>query len=103
MNDTTAFLSFPSERTCLEDATTLYYKIEIETTLRLSKHHKQIPNFVSHCSVDCANFPWTVNLPHTEESIVSRPREEVESIAVRWTGGGEAQGRNHGGVTGELL
>lgn len=44
-----------------------------------------------------------VSIPHAEEPVVSRSRQEVEAVAVRGSGGGEAQGRYGGRVTCELL
>lgn len=45
----------------------------------------------------------SLGVPHTEQSVVSRPGQEVEAVAVRRSGRGEAQGRYRGRVTCELL
>lgn len=87
-NDTTEFLSFPSSRTCLWGGGCKFVKRGKATKCRRwinegrqSRQHS----------------------PNTKQSIVCRPGQKIETVAVGRSCGGEAQGRHSCRVTCEFL
>lgn len=115
VKDNTAFLSFPSERTCLggggQSSAPPASRIQARLHLHYYSFGRRFGPKRRTTEKSRSAGPWSngglkvcvSHSPNTEHPVAGRPREEVEAVAVGRPCRGEAQSRHGCRVTCEPL